>query len=84
MLHPGVIKLIAWSKTPQLMTFQRGVKKEVLFTVMELAENGDFYCYVNINFEKLKDPNHPDYPFSTELTRYYFKQLIETVEYLHL
>ncbi len=51
---------------------------------MELAENGDFYSYVNINFEKLKDPSYPDYPFSTELTRHYFKQLIETVEYLHL
>ena len=51
---------------------------------MELAENGDFYSYLNINFEKLKDHNHPDYPFSTELTRYYFIQLIEAVEYLHL
>jgi serine/threonine protein kinase len=66
------------------MTFQKGVQKEVLFTVMELAENGDFYSYLNINFEKLKDHNHPDYPFSTELTRYYFIQLIEAVEYLHL
>ena len=28
-------------------------------------------------------PNHPDFPFSTDLTRYYFKQLVEAVEYLH-
>jgi serine/threonine protein kinase len=40
--HEGVIKLKAWSKAPQIMTYKNGAKKEVLFTVMELAENGEF------------------------------------------
>lgn len=40
--------------------------------------------YVSIPYDKLNDPDHPDFPFSTELTRFYFKQLIEAVEYLHM
>ncbi len=72
MQHPGVIKLKAWSKTPQILTLQKGVKSEVLFTIMELAENGEFFSYVSIDYEKLNDPNHSDYPLSTKLIRHYF------------
>jgi hypothetical protein len=55
-----------------MLTLKKGVKSEVLFTIMELAENGEFYSYVSIEYEKLNDPNHPDYPLSTLLTRHYF------------
>jgi serine/threonine protein kinase len=82
--HEGVINLKAWSKAPQIVTYKNGVKKEVLFSVQELAENGEFLSYVNIPYHKLNDSEHPDFPFSTELTRFYFKQLIEAVGYLHL
>ena len=82
--HEGVIKLKAWSKAPQIVTYKNGVKKQALFSVHELAENGEFLSYVNIPYHKLNDPDHLDFPFSTELTRFYFKQLIIAVEYLHL
>ena len=60
------------------------MEREVLFSVIELAESGEFFDYVAINYAILRMPlQHPDFPFSTELTRYYFKQLIAAVEYMH-
>jgi hypothetical protein len=54
--HVGIIKLIAWSRAPQIWTDFAGVQREVLFSVLELAENGEFFDYVAINYSILRMP----------------------------
>jgi hypothetical protein len=56
MNHVGIIKLIAWSQTSQIWTDLSGVQREVLFSVIELAENGEFFDYVAINYAILRMP----------------------------
>ena len=46
-------------------------KKQQNIVVMELAENGDIFNYVTQG------------PFSESITRYYFEQILDAVEYLH-
>jgi serine/threonine protein kinase len=48
------------------------LRENVRFLVLEIAEGGEFFDFAVA--EK---------PFSIDIARYYFKKLIEAVEYLH-
>jgi serine/threonine protein kinase len=50
---------------------------------MDLAEGGEFFDYVAINYSLLRSQQHPDFRFSIPLIRHYFIELIESVNYLH-
>ena len=63
--HPGIIKLLGMSEGPQVWIDFHGIARNVLFVVVELAEGGEFFDYVAIQYFKLKMPKeHPDFPFS--------------------
>jgi hypothetical protein len=53
------------SEGPQVWIDFHGIARNVLFVVVELAEGGEFFDYVAIQYFKLKMPKeHPDFPFS--------------------
>lgn len=68
--HPSIVNLLNYSVSENLIK-PNGDKKEVYYLAMELATGGEL-------FDFLAEAG----PFSEELTRYYFKQLIDVFAYL--
>jgi serine/threonine protein kinase len=71
-MHDNIIGMVEYSWSGKLVK-SSGKSKDVLYVVLELASGGDFFDYVITSGEKL----------SEEIARYYFKQLIEALEFLH-
>eukprot|EP00344_Euplotes_crassus_P004575 CAMPEP_0197009382 /NCGR_PEP_ID=MMETSP1380-20130617/49875_1 /TAXON_ID=5936 /ORGANISM="Euplotes crassus, Strain CT5" /LENGTH=379 /DNA_ID=CAMNT_0042430601 /DNA_START=108 /DNA_END=1247 /DNA_ORIENTATION=+ len=69
--HPNVVNLLNYSMSENLIK-PNGDSKEVYYLALELATGGEL-------FDFLAETG----PFSEELTRYYFKQLITTFAYLN-
>ena len=70
--HPNVINIIEWMQEA-ILEKPSGVKKKVVcVVVLELAEGGELFYFVkNSGF------------FSQEVSRFYFRSFIETLEHVH-
>jgi len=69
--HPNVIDIVHYENEKD--TLYKGELKKVSYILMEYAPYGDFFDFITKHREDLDD----------KLTRTYFRQLIEGVEYLH-
>jgi len=70
--HKNIIQLVDYNWEGKLIQ-KSGVQKDVLSVVLELATGGDLFNYI---FAKNQG-------FSEPIARYYFKQLIEAMEFMH-
>jgi len=70
--HPNIIQLIDYDWESKLIQ-SSGAQKDVLTVVLELATGGDLFNYI---FALNRG-------FSEPIARYYFKQLIDAIEFLH-
>ena len=70
--HQNIIELIDYDWEAKLVQ-KSGTEKDVLTVVLELASGGDLFNYV---FALNRG-------FSEPVARYYFKQLIDAVEFMH-
>jgi serine/threonine protein kinase len=68
--HPNIIQQIEFGKLPYELG--SGKKKEVVYIVLELAKGGELFDYVSISGK-----------FPEDLARFYFKQLLEGLNYCH-
>lgn len=70
--HPNIIQLIEYS-WDGVQVSSSGFSKDILYVVLELAEGGDLFDYIFTVNEG----------FSEKIARFYFKQLINALEFLH-
>jgi len=70
--HPNILRLVDHS-TRSLMLKQGGKNVPVAYLVFELMTNGELIGYIQLTGR-----------LSESIARFYFRQLIEAVEYLHL
>lgn len=70
--HKNIIQLVDYNWEGKLLSTS-GNTKDVLSVVLELATGGDLFNYI---FAMNKG-------FSEPIARYYFKQLIEAMEFMH-
>lgn len=68
--HTNIVKVEGYSDVPYLVT-KNGRSSENMFIALELAERGEMFDYMNVK------------PFDERTARFYFRQLIDAVEYLH-
>ena len=71
MSHLNIINLIEYSKEG-ILEHKNGVKEPVIYIVLELATGGELFDYVAITGR-----------FSSRIARFYFRQLIEGLSYVH-
>ena len=69
--HPHIMKLYDLNDKAVIVK-ENGKVKPVLYLVFELIENGDLFEYISIGER-----------FPEKLARYYFKQLISALEFMH-
>ena len=70
--HPNIIQLSDY-KWDAIQTSSKGFSKEILYVVLELAEGGDLFDYIfTVN-----------QGFPEKIARYYFKKLIDALEFMH-
>ena len=69
--HPGVIKLIEFNLSGELVVKPSGKCNQIFFIVLELVKHGDLFCMLESG------------AFSERVARYFFKQLVKTISYLH-
>jgi serine/threonine protein kinase len=70
--HSNIIQLVDYNWEGKLVQ-RSGISKDVLCVVLELATGGDLFNYI---FALNKG-------FTEPLARYYFKQLIDAIEFMH-
>jgi serine/threonine protein kinase len=70
--HSNIIQLVDYNWEGKLIQ-KSGITKDVLCVVLELATGGDLFNYI---FALNKG-------FSEPVARYYFKQLIDAIEFMH-
>ena len=68
--HPNIISLVDFQENG-VKTRSNGLKFDVCYMVMELVTGGDLYDYVAIR------------PLAPEICRYYVKQMLKTLHYMH-
>lgn len=69
--HLNIVNLIEYSESG-VVHKSNGKKEEVIYIVIELAKGGELFDYVATTGR-----------FSEKITRFYFKQLIAGLEYVH-
>jgi serine/threonine protein kinase len=69
--HANIVNLIEFNESGQQVK-EDGSTKEVVYIVLELATGGELFDYVATTGR-----------FSEEISRFYFSQLIDGIEYLH-
>ena len=69
--HKHIVKYYEFSEN-STMTKKNGVKVPVAFIAQEPVLNGDLFDYISSTG-----------PFSDEVCRYYFKQLLKGIHYIH-
>jgi serine/threonine protein kinase len=69
--HPNLLKLIEFDEDADL-TYKNGTVLKAKYMALELAEHGVIFDII-VNSGR----------FSESLTRYYFHQLVDAVEYMH-
>ena len=73
--HPNIINLKDWNCSGELVITNSGRAVQIFFIVLELVEQGDLFSFI-----KLKNQTGG---FPENYARYYFKQMLDAVEYLH-
>lgn len=75
--HQGIVKLISCGIDKKLVKMPGGKSQKVNYIMLELAHNGEL-------FDVLAPPNLPPLGgFNERITRFYFNQLLDALEYLH-
>jgi len=69
--HPNIVNLIEYNKDG-VVEKENGKKESVIYIVLELATGGELFDYVATTGR-----------FSEPIARFYFKQLIEGLDYVH-
>jgi serine/threonine protein kinase len=69
--HPNIVNLIEYSADGTVEK-ANGAKEKVIYIVLELATGGELFDYVATTGR-----------FSETIARFYFKQLIEGLDYVH-
>ncbi len=69
--HKNIVRIFS-AEVNGVLKKPNKTDKEVMYVVLELAENGELYDYV-------KDTSS----FSEDEVRFYFTQLMEALNYLH-
>jgi len=70
--HPNIIQLVEYD-WEGVQTTTNGKSFDILYVVLELAEGGDLFDYI---FAVNKG-------FPENIARYYFKKLVDALEFLH-
>lgn len=70
--HPNIIQLIEYNWNG-IAKKSNGSEKDVLFVVLDLAEGGDLFDYVFTVGRGFSEP----------IARFYFRKLIEALEFMH-
>lgn len=70
--HSNIIQLIDYDWESKLVR-KSGVEKDVLCVVLELATGGDLFNYIFATARGFSEP----------IARYYFRQLIDAIEFMH-
>jgi len=69
--HPNIVNLIEYSEDG-IVKKSNGREEHVIYIVLELATGGELFDYVATTGR-----------FSESIARFYFKQLIEGLDYVH-
>jgi serine/threonine protein kinase len=69
--HPNIVNLIEYSKEG-VVEKSNGAKKNVIYIVLELATGGELFDYVATTGK-----------FNERIARFYFRQLVEGLGYVH-
>lgn len=75
MNHPNIIRLVEYNVNGEIITKDSGKTIMIYFIVLELVEQGDLFSYIKVQNAKGG--------FNEAFSRYYFKQLLSSIEYLH-
>lgn len=75
MKHPNIIKLVEYNVNGEIVVKKNGKTIQIYFIVLELVEQGDLFSYIKVQNTKGG--------FNEQFSRYYFKQLLSSIEYLH-
>ena len=73
--HPNIIKLVEYNFEGEIITKKKGKTIQIFFIVLELVELGDLFQFIKVKNETGG--------FSEPFARHYFKQLLDTIFYLH-
>ncbi len=73
MNHQNIIQLVEYNLEGEYVYLCNGEKILVFYIVLEFAEGGDLFEYLCLQGRS----------FSEMVSRYYFRQLIDAIEYLH-
>ena len=69
--HANIVNLIEYGKDG-IVEKSNGTKEHVIYIILELATGGELFDYVATTGR-----------FSEPIARFYFKQLIEGLDYVH-
>mmetsp|Transcript_18617 Transcript_18617/g.17713 ORF Transcript_18617/g.17713 Transcript_18617/m.17713 type:complete len:297 (+) Transcript_18617:36-926(+) len=69
--HPNILNLVEYSKEG-VVEKANGQKKEVIYIVLELAQGGELFDYVATTGK-----------FEDNVARFYFRQMLDGLEYVH-
>jgi len=69
--HPNIVNLIEYSKESNVEK-EDGTKYPVICIALELATGGELFDYVALTGR-----------FNEQIARFYFRQLIEGLDYVH-
>ena len=68
--HPNIVNMIEYKTDGH---FEKGSKKtDISYIVLELADGGELIDYVMTNG-----------PFEEKMSRFFFSQIIDTLQYIH-
>ena len=73
--HPNIIKLVEYNVEGEIIIKKKGKTIQIFFIVLELVELGDLFQFIKVKNETGG--------FSEPFARHYFKQLLDTISYLH-
>jgi serine/threonine protein kinase len=77
--HPHIIRLVEYNVEGELVIKANGTCTQIYFIVLELVEQGDLFSFIQTTTTFKGSAGG----FSERFARYYFKQLISAMEYLH-
>ena len=73
--HPNIIQLVEYNCDGEIVVKNSGKTIQIFFIVLELVEQGDLFSYIKVQNARGG--------FNEQFSRYYFKQLLSSIDYLH-
>lgn len=73
--HPNIIQLVEYNCDGEIVVKSSGKTIQIYFIVLELVEQGDLFSYIKVQNTRGG--------FNEQFSRYYFKQLLSSIDYLH-